>query len=216
MDYFISDIHFGHKNVIRFCNRPFSTAREMNEGIIDNWNNVVSDRDRVFVVGDVFICDPEEAKAYIEELNGYKVLIKGNHDYGEKVMLNCGFDEFHKSLDYKLPDGRLALLNHYPVPDCKIDSKYDVLIHGHVHLGDRSRGKKINVSCDIWDYRPISVDTLCEIPLIDIGYDEVVDIFIDRDGALRVDLKIHAEDFSGASSFVYDFLNKNWNNRKEK
>ena len=98
MDYFTSDLHFGHKNVIRFCDRPFKTVHQMNEAIIDNWNNIVSDSDRVFVLGDVFLCKPEEAKEYIEKLNGYKILVKGNHDYHEKKMLWAGFDEFHKSL----------------------------------------------------------------------------------------------------------------------
>ena len=62
MDYFISDLHFGHRNVIRYCNRPFDTVSEMNAGIIENWNNVVTDKDRVFVVGDVALCGTEETK----------------------------------------------------------------------------------------------------------------------------------------------------------
>ena len=97
MDYFISDTHFGHKNVIRFCDRPFKTVTEMNNSMIEIWNSVVSDADTVFVLGDVFLCPEEEAKEYIERLNGYKVLVKGNHDYSEKVMLRVGFDEFHRT-----------------------------------------------------------------------------------------------------------------------
>ncbi len=51
MVYFISDTHFGHRNVLKLCNRPFETIEEMNETIIANWNSRVSGNDTVFIVG---------------------------------------------------------------------------------------------------------------------------------------------------------------------
>lgn len=45
MNFYISDTHFGHQNIIRYDNRPFSTADEMDEALIDRWNDVVSDED---------------------------------------------------------------------------------------------------------------------------------------------------------------------------
>ena len=47
MVYYISDLHFGHANIIKLCNRPFSDVNEMNEALIANWNNKVTNGDTV-------------------------------------------------------------------------------------------------------------------------------------------------------------------------
>lgn len=36
MDFYISDTHFGHENIIWFCGRPFSNAQEMDEALVAN------------------------------------------------------------------------------------------------------------------------------------------------------------------------------------
>jgi len=216
MDYFISDIHFGHREVIKFCERPFRTVSQMNDSIIENWNSLVSDCDRVFVVGDVFICDPRDAKVCVESLNGYKVLIKGNHDLGKKDMLYMGFDQYYKKYDYKMPDGRLALLQHYPAPDIILDKKYDLMIHGHIHIDDKVNGKKINVSADIWNYTPVDVETLNSLSQEPSRKDEFLNVSIDNEGMLAIDCKIRMEDFSGAADYVYKEMSKKYSNRRKK
>ena len=216
MDYFISDIHFGHRNVIRHCDRPFKTVTEMNDEIIKRWNNVVTDADRVFVVGDMFLCDIDEAELYIKQLNGYKILIKGNHDLHKKAMIKVGFDEFHHRLDYDMPDGRVALLLHYPVPDCLLDD-YDLMIHGHIHISKRLRGKKINVSCDIWDFTPISVDVLNEMDTRSISEEgsEFAEVSLDDDKMLTMNVKIPLQDFSGFIDHVYRQMDGKWPRSRE-
>ncbi|MBP5230316.1 MAG: hydrolase, partial [Clostridia bacterium] len=61
MVYFIADTHFGHKNILRICGRPFETIEEMNETLIRNWNERVRGSDTVYIVGDMFFrcLDPE-------------------------------------------------------------------------------------------------------------------------------------------------------------
>lgn len=54
MTYFTSNLHFGHENIIRFSNRPFSSAEEMNRTLIDNWDSRVTDRDDIYILGDMF------------------------------------------------------------------------------------------------------------------------------------------------------------------
>ena len=216
MDYFISDIHFGHKNIIRFCDRPFGSVSEMNSEIIEKWNSIVTDVDRVFVVGDVFLCSPEEAKSYIKKLNGHKILIKGNHDLSKSVMLEAGFDEYHRSYDYTMPDGRVALLKHYPVPDCLLDM-YDLMIHGHIHISERVRGKKINVSCDIWEFTPISVETLNRLSVNSATSDdsEFVKISVSEDKMLTIHTTIPMLDFSGFVDHVYKEMDGKWPRSRE-
>jgi calcineurin-like phosphoesterase family protein len=211
MDYFISDIHFGHKNIIRFCDRPFNTVSEMNREIIKKWNAVVTDSDRVFVVGDVFLCPAQEAKLYMQELKGYKILIKGNHDLSKPEMISAGFDEYHRSLDYTMPDGRTALLKHYPSPDCLLD-QYDLMIHGHIHISERVRGKKINVSCDIWEFTPISVEELNKLDTSSGANNdsEFVKVTVSEDKMLTIHTTISMLDFSGFIDHVYKQMDGKW------
>lgn len=54
MIYYIADMHFGHQNVLRFDNRPFADANQMEEALIHNWNERVTPEDTVYVLGDAF------------------------------------------------------------------------------------------------------------------------------------------------------------------
>tara|TARA_R110000824_G_scaffold96509_3_gene231062 strand:+ start:170 stop:829 length:660 start_codon:yes stop_codon:yes gene_type:complete len=207
-DYFISDTHFGHKNVIRYCNRPFKTVTEMNETIVSRWNNIVSDGDRVFVIGDVFLMSPLDAKPIIESLNGYKILIAGNHDRSKKTMLAAGFDEYHKSYDYSTNKFEKVLLNHYPVPDIILrDGGYAFQIHGHIHSPPIVRGLKINVAVDLIDFKPIDIDHILQLRgcISDTSKDELFEAKV-NDGRLLINMNIATEDFSGASSRIYDII----------
>lgn len=80
MIYYIADMHFGHKNVLRFDNRPFADTELMDEVLIHNWNERVTDEDTVYVLGDAFWKNEESSVKIIQRLNGHKHLIRGNHD----------------------------------------------------------------------------------------------------------------------------------------
>jgi calcineurin-like phosphoesterase family protein len=214
MDYFISDLHFGHKNIIRFCRRPFRSVVEMDDSLIKRWNSVITDKDRVFVIGDVFICDDDRAKEIMSSLLGYKILIKGNHDKSPRKMISLGFDEAYKKYDYKLSDGRVALLKHYPVPDILL-SDYDLMIHGHLHNGPRCRGKKINVACDLWDFMPIDEIKISNQRIVDNKEYESFSVSVDDEKNLTVNMKIPMFDFSGATDEIYSLISDKWPKRKE-
>ena len=82
-EFVIGDLHFGDDNIRRFENRPWNNVKEMNDALIFNWNCMVSDKDKVFVVGDFIsmnCCTEDEAIAILNQLNGNIVLIAGNHD----------------------------------------------------------------------------------------------------------------------------------------
>lgn len=134
-DYFISDLHFGHKNVLSFDNRPFRTIEEHDRALVSNWNHTVSDSDRVYLLGDISWHNPQKTIEIVKSLNGEKHLIAGNHD--KKAVKNSVFRSlFEEITDYKelpLPDGTGVVLCHYPVP-C-FNNHYHGWYHlyGHVH-----------------------------------------------------------------------------------
>lgn len=80
MNFYISDTHFDHKNIIAFDDRPFQTVEEMNSALIVNWNKAVSSSDVVYILGDFHWGKAKEWPEILEQLNGQKELIRGNHD----------------------------------------------------------------------------------------------------------------------------------------
>lgn len=113
--WFTSDMHFGHRNIMRFCNRPFDSVEEMDEALINNWNAIVEEGDIVFNLGDFAYASNSRWKEILERLKGTHYLVLGNHDIsrwpGDKVMTLFAGVEHQMLLDI---DGRKVYLNHYP------------------------------------------------------------------------------------------------------
>ena len=132
MKYFlIADPHFGHKNIIRYCNRPFRDVGEMNKKIIRNWNNIVSKNDVVFVLGD-YVFGRELAREITPMLHGRKILIKGNHDgYPNRFYRDCGFEEVSA---YPVLFN-FCLLSHEPLQLSETTPYFN--FYGHVHNDER-------------------------------------------------------------------------------
>ena len=77
--FFTSDLHFGHQNILKFCNRPWETTEEMDKALIENWNSVVGKDDIVFDLGDFAFAPNWRWKEILSQLNGKHYLILGNH-----------------------------------------------------------------------------------------------------------------------------------------
>ena len=77
----MADLHLGHANIIKYCNRPFSSVEEMNDALIRNWNNTIGKEDRVFFLGDFALGSKERVIEWGRMLQGRKVFIYGNHDH---------------------------------------------------------------------------------------------------------------------------------------
>ncbi len=170
MIYFISDTHFHHSNIIKYCNRPFQNVTEMNEILIANWNKVVKKEDEIYHLGDIALSSKSEFYDIAAKLNGRKYLIKGNHDHWRAGIYEEGGFCVLKSPPIKLERYNL-LLSHTPVPDNQIPEGY-INVHGHIHNillsewleqernNTYSLEKHINVSCDVIDFTPISIEEL--------------------------------------------------------
>lgn len=129
--FYIADLHFGHKNILAYDNRQFLTVDEMDKALIRNWNSVVTQNDIVYILGDISWHNYKETISIMNQLNGTKILIKGNHDKLNQE-LKCCFDYI---CDYKeiKDNGRDVVLCHYPIP-CFNKHFYGAFhLYGHVH-----------------------------------------------------------------------------------
>jgi calcineurin-like phosphoesterase family protein len=106
-----ADNHFGHDNILSYCNRPFRSVAQMNEAMIRNWNRVVKYEDIIYHLGDFSFGLDVSARKIMKRLKGYKILVKGNHDHSKERMLSIGFDEV-----YRGPITRYdVILTHFPM-----------------------------------------------------------------------------------------------------
>lgn len=148
--WFTSDTHFGHSNIIHYCNRPFKDVEEMDRELIKRWNEVVKKNDVVFHLGDLAF--KKDINYYRKQLNGRMILLKGNHENG-----NSCIDDMMISLD-----GYSFFLTHRPE-----NAKGDINLVGHVH--EKWRVKRIddklliNVGVDVNNFYPVDINTIIEM-----------------------------------------------------
>lgn len=188
--WYTSDPHFGHVNknrsgVISFCNRPFKDMDDMMEQIRIKWNKKVKPEDQVIFVGDTwFYWNKEDAKKYMDSLNGRKILVRGNHDRKPREMNAMGFDFVCEQMEVLIGNERVTV-SHYPfrIPRHKhlwyvfknkiakffgvkgtwVDKYYyrrpkdegQFLIHGHTHDKIQVKGRMIHVGMDAWNFEPV-------------------------------------------------------------
>lgn len=130
---YIADWHYGHGNILAYDNRPFKSVEEMNAALVERWNTAVQKDDTVYVLGDMFWSRPQESIPVMRNLNGEKILIKGNHD---KLKDNGFVRQFADIRDYaEIEDGdRHLVLCHYPIPCFKNHFRGWIHLYGHVHI----------------------------------------------------------------------------------
>ena len=169
MIYYISDLHFYHSNIIKLSSRPFESVEDMNEILINNWNKTVTNDDTVYFLGDFsFKCNQNQADKILEQLNGKKYFIKGNHDketwlnrIKEKHLIEDWF--YYKEI---ADNNRRVILCHYPLHSWNGLYRGSYHLYGHVHNNtvDNTDWQKnrFNVSCEVLDYTPKTLDQLIE------------------------------------------------------
>lgn len=160
MIYYISDTHFGHANIIKYCNRPFASVLDMDRAMIDRWNSRVTPEDTVYHLGDFGFGPLYKLQYFFAQLNGTIHLIKGNHDWG-KLVKKLGFASIQKTLVIK-DNGLTVAMAHIPG---QFDYRnVDVMLHGHTHdIGLRqSAYKTYNLSGEHWDYTPVTLNEILE------------------------------------------------------
>ena len=170
MNYYISDLHLGHANVIKFDHRPFESLAQMHQTIIKNWNSVVTPEDDVYILGD-FAFKNESGLKIISQLVGRKYLIKGNHDrLTEELTAYFVWIKDYAIIQDKAQNTQVVMC-HFPIAHWYNQYRHTVHLYGHVHntqdyelfqqYGDLCRQKNIpflayNVGCMMpyMDYTP--------------------------------------------------------------
>jgi len=165
MNYYISDLHLGHENIIELTNRPFESIEQMNEVLITKWNKKVKQDDDVYIIGDLFFKSSTNIEEMLVRLNGKKHLIIGNHD---KTWIDqIDKDKYFVSVDELLTfnDGvRDITLCHYPM--VSFEGRFH--IHGHIHGNTKDifwdtlkkMDKVLNASVEINNFEPVTFDRL--------------------------------------------------------
>lgn len=164
MIYVTSDLHFGHKNIIEYENRPFKDIEEMDKKLIENWNNIITDKDTIYILGDFSWHRGEKTNEILKKLKGRKILIIGNHD--RNFLSDKKFDRslFEAIYDYLVikNNGTHYVLFHYPIAE--FDGKNNGYIHlyGHIHSMMPELEKKLkysyNVGIDRNNYKPVNIE----------------------------------------------------------
>ena len=164
MIYYTADLHFHYAPLL--SSRPFATVAEMDETLIRNWNETVTEADTVYLVGDVGYNDGHVPLHALGRLHGHKHLIRGNHDtpFEDAGRL---YECFESVTDFnEIEDGEdHILLCHYPIIYCK----RGYMIHGHLHHGRgpeyellRRLPRVLNAGVDVNFYRPVTLQQLVE------------------------------------------------------
>jgi calcineurin-like phosphoesterase family protein len=157
-----SDLHLGHRKIIEYENRPFSDVNEMDEGIINRWNSVVTKNDLVYLLGDIAMYHKRsKLLELLNGLNGDIILVMGNHDfsYKESWLSSCG--RFKMVSPYPIIVDNWFILSHEPIY-LERNSPF-VNIYGHVHGDDRYKNFSYNSACvcvERNDYFPIEFEVI--------------------------------------------------------
>lgn len=152
----ISDSHFFDEKIIKHLKRPFKCLDDMHQSMIQDWNRKVGKDEIVLHLGD-YSCggNVHELKKITKELNGIKVLVKGNHDdMSNQFYRYIGFD--------RVVEGELVVGNYVFThkPDISLLFTHNhnlVNYHGHSHKYQYGR-QYVNVNVDIMGYKPKKVN----------------------------------------------------------
>jgi calcineurin-like phosphoesterase family protein len=188
--WFTSDTHFWHKHIIDYCNRPVpgtgwmnpsERIEAMNKWLIQRWNEKVKPNDEVWHLGDFFFCGTKKALEILQQLNGRKHWIRGNHDYGlarnkevialleapprdyKLLMANIPYeDEEEKPQQYTQP----IVLCHFPILSWDGMAHGSWHLHGHCHgsidnsHNDSGLRMDVGVDAENNNWYPISLDEI--------------------------------------------------------
>ena len=171
--FFTSDPHFFHSNIIKYCDRPFENATKMNKELIENWNYAVPEDGHIFMLGDFAMnVKTDGIKWVMEQLNGTKYLIIGNHDRKNVARGHIGamWQDVADIMEISVADEEISggyqklVLCHYPMLTWNGSHRGSWQLFGHVHgaldMSDKLSPNQMDVGVDSHLYAPISYEDI--------------------------------------------------------
>lgn len=164
---YTADLHFGHYNIIHHDGRPWKTADEMDEALIELWNNKVTDNDDVYIDGDFAFRNGKPVSYYASRLKGKLHLIMGNHDR----LTPDDRKYFVEIKDRKTikDNGRTVVIDHFPMAEWDGFFRGVYHVYAHIHNNTnaafqfmRTLNNALNAGCMINGYVPVTLDELIE------------------------------------------------------
>lgn len=173
--WFISDTHFHHDNIIRYCDRPFENVGHMDKTMIENWCSLVQPDDFVIHAGDFCWGNTESWIHFLAQLPGNIILVRGNHDKDGTFPKNR-FHSIHELLNIRVKDPEIEggdqriTICHYPMLSWYQSHRGAWQFFGHVHgklvdsalspdgwnLSGKLTPKQLDLSVELHNYSPIS------------------------------------------------------------
>ena len=160
--FFSSDWHLNHANIIKYDKRPFATVEQMNATIISNYNSIVTPDDEFYFLGDFCMGDRSMTEGYLQQLNGKKFFIAGDHDKQKTIEL---FKKYGTYLGRKADiviDRCLITLSHFPLETWAGMQHGSWLLHGHSHhnVPDNPNRLSMDMGINGWNYKPVSFEEI--------------------------------------------------------
>jgi calcineurin-like phosphoesterase family protein len=165
----ISDTHFNHAGILEFKDyigkpvRGFDSVEQMNQCMLDNWNDTVGPKDTVIHCGDVLfgLNKVDWLTANFAKLPGKKRLVLGNHD--NPKHLAPFFKDIQMWIDMS---DKGFLFSHTPQHASTLAESHrfgtgKVLnVHGHIHTNPSPEGPYKCVCVEQTNFTPVDIETL--------------------------------------------------------
>ncbi|ACV23056.1 Predicted phosphoesterase or phosphohydrolase [Slackia heliotrinireducens] len=167
-DFYISDTHFGHANIIGFCNRPFADVHQMDRAMVELWNSRVTENDHVWHLGDFCYKSGNDPRSYLRQLQGHIHLIVGNHDFKGLLRLP-DLSDYVDSVEHATSrddgHGHRMFMCHYPLA---YPPRHIWCLYGHIHDNVvwpgfdvvMSQERSLNCCVEVNGYMPVTFDEL--------------------------------------------------------
>ena len=147
MRYFTSDTHYGHQNIIRFCDRPYIDVHHMNIALVNRAAGMVNVGDELWHLGDVALGYLNDTLTNLARIAVDVTLVAGNHDrchpyngargerFVEVYSERCRLSELIlTNTTLTLSNGVDVKVSHFPCTDPQLDGREDR--HGKV-IGEK-------------------------------------------------------------------------------
>lgn len=171
--WFTSDTHFGHANIIRYCDRPYASLAEMDDALVANWNQTVRPNDIIYHLGDFTLGGQEQAHAYFTRLKGRISVVPGGHDKGWVSKREYFSKSGHpvvmlpplvtiKLQISGLNQSKVIVLCHYAMRIWDRSHYGSWHLYGHSHCNLPQCLNSLDVGADCWNYFPVSLEQVAE------------------------------------------------------